>query len=188
MTATPPTSDLKCPYCANTITADYAHCPHCGANLATPVPPPPAIDYSRQPPPIGVAPGTKNQRPISVTVIGILLLVSAGMSVLSTTCVFLVPESLAIMEQSGIPIAIQIAISFTGILITAVSGYALLKGYGWGRWLYLIAGAIGWVYAIITNPNKLMTLPNLLVLIAAAIFLFRRDANEYFAPRSTSVF
>ena len=172
---------VKCPFCGGNVAEGYAHCPHCGASLAQTVQPaaiPPA--YSVPPPPIAMPAEKKKITPTSVMVIGILLIISGATSLLSTTCIMFVPASIEIMELSFIPLWLQFVITYLGVIVTIVSGIAILKGFNWGRWLYVTFGALGWVYGIIASPIKLYSIPSLLVLIAAAIFLFRPAANQYF--------
>lgn len=178
---------VKCPYCGGNVAEGYAHCPHCGSSLAQPIQPPASPPaYSSAPPPIGMSATKKKVTPTSVMVIGILLIISGGMSLFSTACTMFVPASIEYMEQMPLPVWLQFTITFLSVAITIASGIAILKGFNWGRWLYVTAGAIGWVYGIIVSPQKLYSVPSLLVLIAAAIFLFRPAANEYFA-RTKSV-
>ena len=127
---------VKCPFCSGNVAEGYAHCPHCGASLAQTVQPaatPPA--YSVPPPPIAMPAEKKKITPTSVIVIGILLIISGATSLLSTTCILFVPASIEIMEMSFIPLWLQFVITYLGVIVTIVSGIAILKGYNWGRWL-----------------------------------------------------
>ena len=127
---------VKCPFCGGNVAEGYAHCPHCGASLAQTVQPvqpaatPPA--YSVPPPPIAMLAEKKKITPTSVMVIGILLIISGGLSLLSTTCILFVPASIDIMELSPIPLWLQLVITYLGVIVTIVSGIAILKGFKLG--------------------------------------------------------
>ena len=63
-------------------------------------------------------------------------------------------------------------------MIAVVTGYFLLKGRNWARWLLLL-----WIafHVIATGLNSLSeSVPHLLLLVAVAYFLFTPPDSKYF--------
>ena len=58
----------------------------------------------------------------------------------------------------------------------------MLKGYNWARYLYVIWSLIGFVIQIATSPVKVMLIPGFLIFLLVTFFLFRPNANAFFAP------
>ena len=121
------------------------------------------------------------KRPTSVTVIAWLLIVLGGLSILTTTAVINNPTALELMGKSPLPIGVQFAMTYAGLVVMIVSGVAMLKGRNWGRLLYVIWTAVSIVIGIFTTPIKAAMIPGVVVFIIACFFLFRPRANEYFA-------
>jgi hypothetical protein len=122
-----------------------------------------------------------NKRPTSVTVIAWLLIVLGGISILTTTAAINNPAVLEVMGRSPLPIGVQFAMTYAGLVIMIVCGVAMLKGRNWGRLLYVIWTGAGFVIGIFTSPVKGAMIPGLVVFIIACFFLFRPKANQYFA-------
>lgn len=120
------------------------------------------------------------KRPTSLTVISWILIVLGGISIISTTAMINNPVALELMRKSPIPIPIQYAISYIGLLVMIVSGIAILKRQNWARFLYVTWSAIGFVISILTSPMKAAMIPSLVVFLIIAFFLFRPKASEYF--------
>lgn len=91
-----------------------------------------------------------------------------------------------LMSQSPIPIGIQLAMLFVGLMVTMVSGCFILRGEAWARLLYTIWSSLGLLIGGATSPAKLMLIPSVLVFGIVTFFLFRPKANEYFAQRRDS--
>ena len=71
-----------------------------------------------------------NQRPTSITVISWILIVIGVISLISTTAMLNNATVLELMAKSPLPIPVQHAISYIGLLITIVCGLAMLKPLG----------------------------------------------------------
>jgi len=126
------------------------------------------------------------KRPTSVTVVSWILIAVGAISVVTTTITVGNPAALDLMRKSPIPIPVQYAITYIGLLITIVSGIAMLRGCNWARFLYLIWSVIGLVIGFSTSPMKAMLLPGLGFLGVVVFFLFRRNASEYFSTAKSS--
>jgi hypothetical protein len=90
------------------------------------------------------------------------------------------PITLDLMDNSPIAIPVQYFISYIGLLITIVSGIAMLKGKNWSRYLYIIWSLIGFTISITTFPIKTAMIPGFIVFLVVVYFLLRREANEFF--------
>jgi hypothetical protein len=90
------------------------------------------------------------------------------------------PMTNDLMNKSPIALPIQYIISYIGILITIVSGIAMLKGKNWARFLYIIWNLIGFAIGIIASPIKMVMIPGFVVFLVAAFFLLSREANKFF--------
>lgn len=122
------------------------------------------------------------KRPTSLTVIAWILIVMGGVSIISTTVMVNNTMALDLMSKSPIPIPIQFAMSYIGLVVMIVSGIAILKGQNWARFLYVIWSAIGFVIGIATSPIKAAMIPSLVVFLVVVFFLFRQKATAFFVP------
>jgi hypothetical protein len=116
-------------------------------------------------------------RPTSITVIAWLLVALAAISL--TTLLF-GPDVRSVMEKSPVSPA-QYALTYLGLLVTLVCGIAMLKGRNWGRWLYVVWGAVGLLVGIVISPMKQAMIPGAVIFLIITFFLFRPKANRYFS-------
>src|SRR4051794_39364912 len=126
-------------------------------------------------------------RPTSVTVISWILIVTGTISLITTTVMINNPMARELMAKSPIPIPLQFAMSYVGLLMTLVSGAAMLKGCNWARLLYVIWSICGFLISRLTSPMKFALIPGLFVFALIAFFLFRPKANQFFSPQTSSV-
>lgn len=122
------------------------------------------------------------QRPTSISVIAWILIVIGGISLITTTAMINHPMVHNLMSKSSLSVSAQYAISYLGLLITIISGVAMLKGKNWARFLYVIWSLIGFVIGLTTSPMKMAMIPGFIVFSVIAFFLFRPKANEFFGP------
>jgi len=135
-------------------------------------------------------------RPTSITVIAWILILMGGISLLTTTLMIGYgmfdkimidnPAARELLSKSLIPVPVQYAMTYAASLIMFVSGVALLKGQNWGRWLYVIGTAAGFLIGIITSPLKEAMIPGFVVFVVVTIFLFRPNANKYFSDTESA--
>jgi hypothetical protein len=130
-------------------------------------------------------------RPTSITVIAWILILLGGISLVATTLMISTgmidkvmidnPAARELISKSPIPVPVQYAMSYAGLLIMFVSGVAMLKGQNWGRWLYVVGTAVGFFIGIMTSPVKETMIPGFVFFVVVTFFLFRPSANKYFS-------
>lgn len=123
------------------------------------------------------------KRPISLSIIAWFLIVTAVFSALSGIFTLNNPEALAVLAKSPLPLPIQYGMMFVGLVITLASGIAILKGYNWGRFLYLGWGVLGLIIGALTSPMKMTLIPGLVFLIIISFLLFRPKATLFFTRK-----
>ncbi|MBI5696542.1 MAG: hypothetical protein HZC51_12565 [Nitrospirae bacterium] len=120
------------------------------------------------------------KRPLAVTIISWFLIVGGVISVFSISFSLNNPIARDMMSKSLLPIPVQVAMVYVGVVIGITSGVAMLKCRKWGRTLYVSWSALGFFVSLVTSPLRLMLIPSILVFGIIVYFLFRPDANEYF--------
>ena len=129
-------------------------------------------------------------RPTSITVIAWILILMGGISLVTTTLminsVMTNPAVRELLSKSPIPVPVQYAMTYVALLVMLVSGVAILKGQNWGRWVYVVGTALGFLIGIITSPLKSAMIPGFVVFVVVAFFLFRPKANKYFSDRESA--
>lgn len=122
------------------------------------------------------------KRPTSISVISWILIVTGGISLITTTAMINNPDVQDMMAKTPIPIPVQYAMSYVGLLVTILSAVAMLKGANWARYLYVIWNLVGFVIGMATSPMKAAMIPSLVVFLVIAFFLFRPKATAFFVP------
>ena len=122
------------------------------------------------------------KRPTSITVISWILIVTGGISLITTTAMINNPAVQDMMAKNPIPIPVQYAMSYVGLLVTILSAVAMLKGANWARYLYVIWNVVGGGIGFATSPMKAAMIPSLVVFLVIAFFLFRPKATAFFVP------
>ena len=120
------------------------------------------------------------QRPLSLTIIAWFLIVTAVISVFSSLSMGSNPMTAKLLAQSPLPISAHIAFALVGALVTLVSGYGILKGYDWSRWLYIGWSVIGFVFSFVTVRIISIIVLGIFFFLVIAFFLFRPAANRWF--------
>jgi hypothetical protein len=134
------------------------------------------------------------KRPTSVTVIAWFLIVVGVIALITNIATINDPMARHLMNKSPLPIPVQIAMTYIGLLITLFAGIAMLKGHNWARFLYVIWSIVGFVAGIAASPMKAPMIPefaklmvfaiSLFQMVIIAFFLFRPKANAFFSPQS----
>lgn len=119
------------------------------------------------------------KRPISITVISILLIVFGLLAILSDSLnVFLI---LALPStRFPIPYSVEVFIMYLGSFTILLSGIVMLNGFNFSRQL-IITWSI--VSLLIYNDSTLFRFIFLIVLLA---FLFLPSANQYFSSAAAA--
>jgi hypothetical protein len=129
-------------------------------------------------------------RPTSITVVAWILILMGGISLITTTLtidtVMNNPAARELISKSAIPVPVQYAMTYVVLLVMLVSGLAMLKGQNWGRWLYVIGTALGFLIGIMTSPVKEAMIPGFVVFVVVTFFLFRPNANKYFSDQESA--
>ena len=128
------------------------------------------------------------KRPMSITFISWFLIITSGISIISTSMLYKNPEAIIMMELAAMSVPVQLGIFVVGVIIAISCGVLMLKGNNIGRITYVAYAIISQLTASFTSPVKVMLIPGAIVFIIIAIFLFRPKANEYFssAPKEES--
>ena len=122
-------------------------------------------------------------RPTSITVIGYFLL---GLGILgfigySLALVLNYEAAQEVMAENTLPIPLQHAMSLGGAVISVLSGYYLLHGRNWARYLYVMWTVLAFLIGLTTSPMSLTLIPGAIVFFVITFFLFRPAANAFFA-------
>jgi len=125
--------------------------------------------------------GKMEKRPISITIIAWFLIVSSGFSLIISLANFNNPMVKELMAKSLLPLPIQYAMMYIGLLVVLGSGIGMLKKQNWARLLYVIWIAAGFLINLFTSPIKTALIPGLLFFIIIVFFVFRPAANQYFS-------
>ena len=127
-----------------------------------------------------------NDRPVSITVISWIIIVTSALSLASTLFLSTNPTAQELMAKSAIPVAVQYAMMFVGLVVGIVCGAFMLKGANWARLLYVGWSVVGFTITFITTPGRLMMLPGMIFFAVVVFFLFRPKANAFFSGQRTS--
>lgn len=122
-------------------------------------------------------------RPKSVSIVSWIIIIlgcSALYNVIRMPTIFKMPEYQKLAEITGESLWISMLItSLIGILLL-VSGVVMLKGFNWGRLLYLWGYGISVLFNIVTRGFSLIVLPSVIIYVIFLIFLIRPAASEFF--------
>jgi hypothetical protein len=126
------------------------------------------------------------KRPIAITIICWILIVTGALGVAGSVMVITSHDErlLQAMAQSPIPIPVQYCMLIGGTVATVVSGIGMLWGKNWARLLYVIWSGIGLVIGLITSPAKMNMIPGGAMYLIVAFLLFQPNCSEYFSPKS----
>jgi hypothetical protein len=115
-------------------------------------------------------------RPRRVTIISWIFIVCG-----STALVMSILRSGQYVADYRAQHPVLFALSFVGPALAAASGFLMLFGFGWARWLLFAWFAVTAVGFLLYSPLRLL-LPGVLFAVAL-FFLFRSPATEYFRQR-----
>ena len=123
------------------------------------------------------------KRPVSLTIIGWLLVVFALFGIYGLVTAGSNPIVVPMLAKMGISLALYEAWGALGIIIGLVCAYGILKGQPWSRVLYLVWGIIGLVVGLYISPIKSVLVISLIFLIVICVFLWTNAANDWFQAR-----
>ncbi len=123
-------------------------------------------------------------RPISITVIGWILIVFGAFGVLGilvTAAMWNSPLMQQMLARVHAPIPVQIAVGVTGMIIRPACGIALLLRQNWARFLYVGWSLCAFAYTIVSSPyTPLILIPSVVLTLVIVYFLFTPIARQYF--------
>lgn len=119
------------------------------------------------------------KRPSEITIIAWLFIISGAGSCLRVVKSMNDPVVLELLSKSPIPIPLQFAVSYVNSMIFVVCGIFMLRGTNWARFLYIIWGAVGVLYNLITSPSK-FSIVYVVIYGILAYLLLHPIANEFF--------
>lgn len=126
------------------------------------------------------------KRPTSVTVIVWLLIVMGGVSFITLTAMIKNPAAQELMSITPIPLTVQYAFAYAGLVMMIVAGIAMLKGCNWARYLYMIWVGVGLVVGLAVSPLRLVLIPQIFVFALVVFLLFRPAATTFFLQKESS--
>lgn len=121
------------------------------------------------------------KRPILITIVAWLFIITAGISAITTTAMSNHPMVLEAMSKNPLPFPVQWAMAYAGMLIMIVSGFAFLKGRNWARYLYLIWSLAGFAIGFAISPMKMTMVPGFVFFVVVVTLLFLPRSNAYFS-------
>lgn len=125
------------------------------------------------------------KRPTSITVIAWILIVISTLSSIPMIVMMNNPTTHELMSKNPLPIPLQYAISYFGLLLTITTNIAMLKGRNWGRLTYVGWMTISLIIGLLTSPIKPAMIPSFVIFLIIAFFLFSPKANEFFSNRES---
>lgn len=119
-------------------------------------------------------------RPTSLTIIGWLLIVMGIFGLISQLTMQDNPAVQQVIAESPLPASVHMILGIIGAIVGVVSGYGVLKGMNWSRYLYVGWSAVGLVIGLLTTPFTSIMVLSLVFVGVFAFFLFRPAANDWF--------
>lgn len=126
------------------------------------------------------------KRPTSVSVIAWFLIATSLISVITSYTSLNNPIAQELMAKNLLPLSVQYVMLYVGLAVSVASGVAMLKGWNWGRTLYVAWSVFGLVIGLATSPMKLVLIPSAIILAIIAFFLYRPKVNAFFSPRQAA--
>ena len=128
-----------------------------------------------------------NKRPMSVTVVAWIIIVLSVLGVAGlfiSTNMIKEADHVSVQLQHLVHDPIYMGISYAIVIINLIAGIFILKGKGWGRWLYVAMYIVGiflnFIYNGVSGFSFTAMLPGLVIFVVFMILLFNKSANEYF--------
>lgn len=120
------------------------------------------------------------KRPVSITIIGSLLLILGIYSLVVSLLTMNNPAIQDIMQHNTLPMTVQYVLMYAGVAVLIISGIGILTRRNWARFLYLIWGSIGIIIQLVTAHAGMILIPGVIFFVIIVYFLFRAKASAYF--------
>ena len=123
------------------------------------------------------------RRPLSLTIIGWFLIVTGLFGAYASLTVGSNEVARQMLADSGVSLQFQQVLAVIGAIVIFASAYGIFKGLPWSRVLYVGWMIISLVIGLLTSPFKGMLLLSVLFLVVIGYFLFRPEADAWFAAK-----
>ncbi|MHA6846544.1 hypothetical protein [Ralstonia syzygii] len=120
------------------------------------------------------------KRPISLTVVGWLLLILNAISLIFMLATLRNAQVGEAFGSFALPAWATIGFGVFVQLVTIAAAIGILKGQRWGRNTYLGISVLGLLVGSFNLPSVGMLIPGLVVFLIVAFFLLRASATAYF--------
>ena len=122
-------------------------------------------------------------RPLSLTIIGWFLIISGLFGLYGALNIRSNEIAMRMIEDMGMSVGLQQAVSVFGALIALACAYGIFKGQPWSRVLYVGWAVISLAIGFATSPMRGVILLSFLFVAVVAFFLFRPAADEWFRAK-----
>lgn len=119
-------------------------------------------------------------RPLTVTVVGVMLLIAAAVSILGILAIFTIPLARYGVEQNYQSVSSFVCFSLAAAGLTVSTGYGVLTRRTWGRLMYLIATPVYLAMLVAVNGVHQSMALNFLSYGVFAFMLNFEESVEYF--------
>jgi len=123
------------------------------------------------------------KRPVSLTVIAVVLMLLALLAIVGVLMIGSVPAMTAALAQMHIARPLYQAWGVLGAIVTITCAYGILKGLPWSRVLYVGWGILGLIVSAYISPTKSGVVVGLVILVVISAFLWTNNANDWFQAR-----
>lgn len=123
------------------------------------------------------------KRPLSLTIIGGLLILGALFGIYTAATIGSNPMMLKMQEQTHVPIIYNQLTTGVGVVVSLLVAYGIFKAQPWSRVLYVVWGIISLILGFYTVPIKAALVLSLIILVVVSIFLYSAKANDWFSAR-----
>lgn len=120
-------------------------------------------------------------RPLAVTVVGVMLLIAAAVSVLGILVTYNVPIARYTMQQNYQSMSTFVCFSLAAAGLAVSTGYGILTRRTWGRLMYLIGAPVYLAMLVGVNGLHQSMALNFLSYGLFALVLNFQESVEYFA-------
>jgi hypothetical protein len=119
------------------------------------------------------------RRPISISIIGWLLIVGGLYGLFFWTTIELNPIAVDLAARSPIPLAVQEVYGVIDSFVVAACGIGFLKGFWWSRLVYLVWALLRLVFGLFVSPAWMVFAIFIFYAVVLSI-LTRRSVNLWF--------
>lgn len=123
------------------------------------------------------------RRPLAVTIVSWYLIISGIITLIAIPFSLNSEITQKVLANTPVPIGIQYAIMFSGLVVSIASGVAMLKGHNWGRVLYVIWQLLALTYTVTTSPIRATVIPGSIIYIIVVFCIINVKANVYFSSK-----